>query len=332
MLFLRTLFILISCSLSNHLLCREEPLSIVIIGGGPAGLAAAIEANEAGANVIIVEKREQHTREQFVFLLEPALNLLNKWKVSIPEMFVGIDDGEKIGLTKIKNMEVGLSKRVHELGITKIFGEFTELNDGKAIIAQQNQKLELPYDLLVGADGTHSFVRDALKITSNLYGQTQGLIAIIPMLAKNESMEFISPIRCGSLFINKIIIPSAVIVSAQGDELSKEILASAAMQNGWQNEAASISSGQARFFENVEVVLQQSAEFSNREKSAILLGDAAASASFIQGLGANCALETAMIAGLFFKTEQKDSDYAAFNQAMQIATDRLTKDSAFLFK
>lgn len=38
---------------------KAEPLSVLIIGGGPAGLATAIEAQANGCFVTVVEKKEQ---------------------------------------------------------------------------------------------------------------------------------------------------------------------------------------------------------------------------------------------------------------------------------
>jgi 2-polyprenyl-6-methoxyphenol hydroxylase-like FAD-dependent oxidoreductase len=304
-------------------------LSIVIIGGGPAGLATAIEAAKSGAEVTIVEKREHYTREQYVFLFETALNLLNAWEVTVPNFTVGHDGEGKVGYTTIQNLESGLSQRVRELGVHRVEGEFREIRQKTAIIRRENREFALPYDLLVGADGTHSMIRKQLGIDSKFLGRAQGLIAVLPI--KNARVEFILPIRSDSLFINKVLIDPVTIISTQGKTVSKQELASHAKRQGWSEEAALILTDKARFFENVEVVLQQALQFSHREKSAILIGDAAAAASFLQGLGANTALESATVAGLLFKTERQESDYAAFDRAMQELTNKLIQDSAFLF-
>ncbi len=322
------------------LLCgNEKPLSIVIIGAGPAGLATAIEAHGAGANVIIVEKRECYTRDQYFFIFEPTLSILTKWKVSVPDFVIGYDsDNEAVGFTLIKNLEIGLEDRVRQLGIKKIRGEFKEIKDGKAIIVQKNQELEFPYDLeielsydlLVGADGENSVVCKQLEIGSSNLGNAIGFIAILKK--ENSNIGFVLPFLSESLFINKVRIPSATIVSAQSHEISREQLATAALREEWTEEAKLISERKGIFFENIPVVLKQSLTFSNREKSAIILGDAAGTASFLQGLGANTALQSAVVAGRFFKTERNESDYAEYNQAIQELTDRLIFDSEFLFK
>lgn len=332
MLLIKICFLFLALSVFHPLMSQSPLPSIVIIGGGPTGLAAAIEAKAAGANVTIVEKREQYLREQYIFLMEPALNLLDKWEVVIPELLVDYDDGEKVGAMKIKHLEIALDRRVSELEIAKIIGEFQELKDGKVIISQQNGQIAIPYDLLIGADGTHSAVRDYLQISSTYYGNAEGSITLIPLRQENESMEFIEPFRCGSLFLTKIVIPPYILISAQGMELSKEIVLSAAIKCGWLEEAKLISSNEVNYCGNIKISVQQSDTFVNIEKSVIILGDAAASASFLQGLGANCALETAMIAGHFFKTKQRETDWLTLNHAMQRATDSLIQESLFLFE
>ncbi len=326
MFLLKIIFFLIAfSSLSSH----EVPLNIVIIGGGPAGLATALEAKSAGANVTIIEKREGYDRERFIFLLEPTLNFLDKWEVSIPNLII-FDGEKKTGLTNIKELETALFQRVKAFGIPKILGEFKELRDRKAIILQQNKIVELAYDLLVGADGPHSTTRDFLDVGTKKYGQAFGSISILPF-PRSEKLEFILPFKHGAIFINKIVVPIGTIFAIQGKELSKEMICAALIDLGWTEEALSLSSNKGMYMDHIEVALQQSATFSNTKESAIILGDAAASASFLRGMGANCAIEEAMIAGHLFKTELNPSDFSAFNEAMQNITDKFIEDSAFLF-
>ena len=69
---------------------------VLVIGGGPAGLATAIEAADSGAQVTVVEKRKSYSRSQSVFLFDASIKLLEKWKVNIPEskkqeIYEGID-------------------------------------------------------------------------------------------------------------------------------------------------------------------------------------------------------------------------------------------------
>ncbi len=55
--------------------------------------------------------------------------------------------------------------------------------------------------------------------------------------------------------------------------------------------------------------------------------DAAASASFFEGMGANTGLKAAKIAGEFFA----DGDRKAFDRKMKEATDFMMEDSRYLF-
>lgn len=310
----------------------DKPLSIVIIGGGPAGLGAAIEAKMAGADVTIVEKRKQHTREQYFFLTGLSVSMLENWNVTIKDFYLGYDDidHDLVGISKIKDFEEGLENRVKELGIPIIRGEFKAIKNRKAIIQQNDQEIEMAYDLLVGADGEHSVVRKELGIQTRHFGKAVGLIAILDK--KNPTLNFVLPFWSTSLFINKVCIPSLTIISGQAVELSKEQLAEAALREGWSEEAGWIKEGKGIFFENISINLQQALTFSDQEKSAILIGDATAAASFLQGLGANCSLEAVKIAGHFFTTERNEQDYATYNQKLKEITDRLISESLVLFK
>lgn len=81
MLFLRIFFVILPFFNLAWLSGHERPLSIVMIGGGPAGLGAAIEAKLGGAHVTIVEKREAYTREQYFFLWGASLSILKQLRL-----------------------------------------------------------------------------------------------------------------------------------------------------------------------------------------------------------------------------------------------------------
>lgn len=323
-------FFLVLCFFSVHpLFGQEKPYTILIVGGGPAGLAAAIEAQGAKAQVIVVEKREHYSRERFVLLTEHSLNLLKRWKVEVPELNTWELFGSKIGFTKIRHLEDGLAERVHALGISKILGAFQGMRDGIALIAQGDKKVEIPYDLLVGADGVESAVRYHLKIHARILGEAEGSVALIPTEDQALDMNDVVPFKHGLVFINRIKIPSFTLISAQAKKLSKELLLATLTQLGWSEEAKQIASGAARYLDHIPILLQQADRVVDRKRAAILLGDAAATASFLQGMGANFALETARIAGEFFKSERKN--WKAFKLSMQEAANHLLADSAFLF-
>lgn len=143
-------------------------------------------------------------------------------------------------------------------------------------------------------------------------------------------------IKKNDFFVRKMTIPSATIIFAQSTKLEKiypRKFEALIRDCGWEKEAEMIASSDAKLSETIKIELQQSVTFSSEKKSAILVGDAAAAASFFQGMGANTALKTASIAGDFFKKKMKtDNDaYFFFNQNMKEITDLMIEDSKFLF-
>lgn len=311
-------------------LFAQEPFSIVIIGGGPTGLCTAIEARLAGAQVTMVECKENYTRSQYVLLLEPSLNQLNEWGVNPPELVLGQNEENKIGMIQIKNLEIALAKKAKELGILKVRGKFEELIDRHVLICTREGVKIIYYDLLVGADGTHSCTRKYLNIDTRLY--SYGLASISFIFKNNSEIGVIYPQKCDSLFVNKLVAPTALVLCAQGHSLSKKKLVDSILLLEWKEEAKAILANESTYFDKIEVWLQQANTFSSRDRAAIILGDAAASGSFLQGMGVNHAIETACIAGQFFRSNLYDFDYDAFNAVMQVTTDKLIQDSEYLFE
>ncbi|NGX47190.1 MAG: Kynurenine 3-monooxygenase [Chlamydiae bacterium] len=308
--------------------------SVLIIGGGPAGLATAIEAHESGARVTLVEKRDASSRFQWLLLFDSSLDLLKKWKVEIPEMRnIDLGDNKKLGIVPINQLEECLRARVNKLGITILHGEFEGFEGNHPRI----NGIASSYDIIVGADGTKSTTREALGIPNVIKGKAKGLVAFMRQESSGQAEEiFPDPIQINHLFCRKITIPSAGIIFLQAedsDELGKEQLLEIAEKSNWQQEAQALRNNRAKIFENIPVTLQQAECFSDEGKRAILVGDAAASASFLQGMGANIAFKTAEHAGRFFKNFQKDrhAAFQTFNQAMKATTDELIDDSQFLF-
>jgi 2-polyprenyl-6-methoxyphenol hydroxylase-like FAD-dependent oxidoreductase len=311
--------------------------SIVIIGGGPVGLATAIEAHQSGAHVTLVEKRSRYLRFQWLFLLDSSLQLLEKWKVTLPQMRVtDLGDRGKIGIVQINHLEERLAKRAKELNIKTIHGEFKELtNPSTMVISTSTGALKIPYDIIVGADGAHSNVREALAIPTHCTGVAKGIAALIPYQTHIAEEVDISPaIKKDDHFIRRVAVPSASIIFMQGaTEISRKQLEKKTEEAGWHQDASMIAADKGYILDNIEIRLQQAQSFSDENKSAILVGDAAATASFFQGMGANTAFKTAVIAGDFFKKlqEHDETAYPAFNQAMQETTDWMIEDSRYLF-
>ncbi len=309
----------------------------MVIGGGPAGLATAIEAKMHGCEVTVVEKREQYTRSQWLLLQNSSLQLLDKWKVSPPQLSsTDIGNGRRIGFVPINDLEEELEKRALALGVKKIKGEFQSLSNRTAIITSASQQATtLPFDIIVGADGVHSKIRQALSIKSHRLGTAMGASVLVSDPTDlSPDIDVSPPIKSGDGFIRRIKTPSASIVFAQFPlRASKSDLQQALAAQGWSREARALSEANPFVITDIEITLHQAEVFSNEQRSAILVGEAAASASFFKGMGANTALKTAEIAGHLFN-ELRQGHHAAFqhfDQAMKETTDALIEDSAFLF-
>jgi 2-polyprenyl-6-methoxyphenol hydroxylase-like FAD-dependent oxidoreductase len=331
-------FVLTLAVLFISFLHAEGSLSVLVVGGGPAGLATAIEAAESGAQVTLIEKRTSYTRNRLLFLFESSLTLLDRWKVNIPQMKIAdLGDAGKFGSVSINHLEEGLAARAHELGIQKIHGEFKRLEKNRAVIATPGRETHLSYDILVGADGAHSLVREELGIGCEHLGKAVGMWAFMVFDTPVDSADITPTIEKNDFFIRKISLPTISIIFAQSsctEQISRKEFETLVSDCGWHDEAELIAKSKAKISDSLEIPLQQAHSFSCKKKSTILVGDAAATASFFQGMGANTALKTAAIAGTFFnKVQQHDKDsYRLFNQQMKDATDELIEDSNYLFK
>lgn len=327
------------------LFAQDQP-SVIIVGGGPAGLATAIEAHQKGAHVTILEKRESYSRMQVLFLEDSSLKLLGKWKVAIPQMRVAdIGEGQKIGFIQIKVLEKALETSVKELGIRKLLGEFRGFKDEKGktvVIATPNGDQQIPYDILVGADGMHSHVRERLGIESNSLGTATGAAAALLLPDPARPIGISAALKLNDYFIRKITAPFGSVIFCQtvspptpktADVDSQKKLEELARECGWEKEAALIAGAESFIIDDIEIVLQQAQTFSDTKRAAILVGDAAATASFIEGRGVNTAFKTAALAGDFFQKMQEDhaAAYGSFNQAMKETTNEMIDGSRFLF-
>ena len=153
-------------------------IDLLVAGGGPIGLATAIEARMAGLDVVIVEPRESSIDKACGEGLMPqAVNLLNAMGVKPSGIdFFGIrylDGSRSIDARFTKGRGIGVRRtelfdamyqRAFELGV--------RWHKDKVIaVAQSKDSIEsvgLRSRYLIAADGLHSNVRSALglKMTS----------------------------------------------------------------------------------------------------------------------------------------------------------------------
>lgn len=311
---------------------------VVVIGGGPAGLATAIEAKAQGFEVTVVEKRDVYTRPQWLFLFDTSLKLLEKWAVQPPQMRVAdLGNGTSVGFIAIKHLEEQLEKRALEFGVKKIQGEFQDFGSNRTVIviAPNQDQVILPYDIVVGADGAHSQVARILGIQKTSLGAAVGASALFPNLGDGfEGCDISDPLQQDEGFLRRIKLSSVSIVFIQSPlGASKEQLQKVLQSRGWAAEAQALSANRGLILSDIDIALSQATTFSYEEKSAILVGEAAATASFFQGMGANTALKASEVAGQFFKEIrlQNPAAFQNFNREMKKTTDALVEDSAFLF-
>ena len=323
------------CAVTNLI---SSPASVVVIGGGPSGLGAAIEAKKSGADVVLIEKRNAYTRQNALFLYTVTLELLDRWGGQIPLMEELEFKGERRGFVLIKDLEESLSSLVDALGVRRIQGEFIGFsqNPFEAIIKTNEGTEFLSYDVLVGADGMHSKTREALAINTYSFGQAIGGVSMIK--ATNPEKLITAEIKSHpEAFVKKVCVPSATIIFIQNHpsmplkELNSSEMVRLTSEIGWNEEAIKMERESLVHLENILISLQRATHFSDHKRSVILLGDAAATASFYHGTGVNFSFKTTQAARDFFENWPQDRAFEQFNQAMEVEVDKLLETSLPLF-
>ncbi len=308
--------------------CAELTCStVLVIGGGPTGIGAAIEARLALHDVILVEKREQYTRLSTMSLSHDTLAIFEKWNVAIPLLQVLDFNGTRRGFILLKDLEQGLYSRADELGVQRIHGEFIDFAHDSALIHTARGDQLFAYEILVGADGAHSLVRQKLGIECRLLGESSGGIVMVPA-THQEGKLTVEFQPHPHLLTKKVSIPTASVLFFQNRPMSSEKLSlpdmiRLAREIGWQQDALKMASENCIALENIPIYLQCARCFSDPTKSVILLGDAAAAASFYSGAGVNFCFKTTQLAGKLFGANQQEKAHEQFNHDMAIEVEQL---------
>lgn len=335
-LFLLTLFSPFSLTAEQ----LSSTTSVLIIGGGPAGLACAIEASSYGYDVTIVEKRNTYSRSQPILLTSQSLMILRNWGVNIPVMQkIGTNhEGELFGAaSRIKHIENGLSKRCELCGVKRISGDFQGFSYGKSVcVKTADNEIEIPYDILIGADGFYSKTREALSIRMNVFGIAAGAYLAIPQFSESKyGLKFTGVIKDDSNILR--IIRGFFITYIQlqtSTTASKELIKKMLENLGWTNEVDAIDEGYiSELVENIPISLASATTFYDLEKNALLVGDAAFSVSFLRGDGLNTSLSASKIIGRFLEEYLCDQvkAFEHFHDSMKILSDETIKLSADFF-
>lgn len=172
---------------------RGPPPEVTIVGGGPGGLVAALEAYLAGANVHLIEKRVDYSRDTMFRLqvetaqylerrLGPHFYLIASSNELIKQRRQGFFEREFFGpeefiMVETKVNEWMLALLLFELAkrdpALKIYREWEcvdvedNQSEGKASVTIQDAFLrthQIPSDIVIGADGTRSKVRASAEI------------------------------------------------------------------------------------------------------------------------------------------------------------------------
>ncbi len=310
-----------------------------MIGGGPTGLGIAIEARQLGIEVILVEKRSSYTRQNVLFLYPSSLALFDAWGVSVPMMERPEYKGEERGLVLIHYLEEALRERAEILGVEVVEGEYIDFIEDApiALIQTEAGKKRVFYDLLIGADGTHSKVREQLQIDNLLLGEAMGIISDIPKENLDKEVTVENLIH-DDAFAKRVFVPHSTLVFMQTVPKKMTLdfalvkMIQIASELGWNEEVAKMMQGELSLIENVPIYLQRSSTFSDPKKKAIIIGDAAASASFYQGTGANFSLKTTQIAKELLESDLDLASFEKFNQMMSKEVDWLIDISLPLFQ
>lgn len=315
----------------------NKPLQVLIIGGGPTGLAAAIEAKNEGAKVTLVEKRKDYNRQQVLFLGKSAIGLLTKWSIQPKTLSIcQARNGSKVGIIKICDLETSLKEKVNQMGVNVISGEFVKANavEKQAFIRNEDKLLNLSYDIIIGADGRESAVRKEFNFPLNNFGKASGAIAFIPALEK-AIPDITETLKVGPFFLRKITLENSSIIFMQSSqEYTLEDFSKCVADLGWSKEAELIQKNKVKIFRGIPVHLQKAENLSNSANEVLLVGDAAATASFFEGMGGNTGFKEASLIGPFIKNflQDRKEAYLEFNEKMKVLTEELVEASRYLFK
>lgn len=158
----------------------DAPVDVVVVGGGPVGLASAIEARMAGLSVTLVEARDGTVDKACGEGLMPgAVPLLERLGISpagMPLRGVTYTDGRRSVTHRFRSgaglgvrrttLHDALAARAADLGVTRVRARVERFEQDAAGVAVAGVRASW----LLAADGLHSPVRRTLGLERPVRG------------------------------------------------------------------------------------------------------------------------------------------------------------------
>jgi len=169
-----------------------DPVEVLVVGGGPVGLAAAIEASLAGLSVRLFEPRTGPVDKACGEGLMPGtVTALARLGVTVPGApFKGIryvapngrttathrfTTGEGLGVRRTV-LHAALAARADELGVVRHAGRMVGLRPtGSGPVVELDDGTEIEGSWVLGCDGLHSAVRRATGLERGSDGRRFGI-------------------------------------------------------------------------------------------------------------------------------------------------------------
>ncbi len=287
--------ILVATELSSVAMAME----VVIVGGGPVGLASATATHKAGHNVTVVEERD-YNREQVLFMNPASCSYLETLGLenACENLYVFGLNKQSNGQTSLihtNKLQNKLKDLATKNGVTFIHAKFEGFSQGnrKAIQTKtkDGEEIEIPYDILVGADGKNSAVRKSLNIEPEISKTAHARAALYRNTANQYSDNTVELNVISENNLPRDIYMSVTSAPPSADfqkaifTQSKTVIEEA----NWKMMRKNQENAEDKLFLDFtfEVALSNTPTNVNIQKVVLLVGDATGTASYIFGNGLN---------------------------------------------